>query len=98
MIRLSTSALITSMSRCRRSEDSPTCSGLALGRLWAKAATAVEMVKSAASSRILAFISVFLLVEDGSCERESFGFEGATLTARAYAVKQARRDASTGQP
>src|SRR5215813_7631506 len=57
MVRLSTSALITSMSRCRRSEDSPTCSGLALGRLWAKAATAVANVKNAASSRILAFMS-----------------------------------------
>src|SRR5215468_4333006 len=93
MTRLSTSALITSMSRCRRSEDSPTCSGLALGRLWAKAAPVVTTVKSAASSKILAFMGASSFVEPGSCERWELRVRGrhASSASVCRQARQARR-------
>src|ERR1700730_392163 len=66
MILFSTSALSVSVIRCRRSEESPTCSGLALGRLWAWTATALMRHSRAASSMTFTFMTLILPIEVSS--------------------------------
>src|SRR5262245_22560441 len=56
MIRLSTSAFSTSVIFWRRSDESPTCSGLTLGRLWAETTPVVTRHSRTASSRALALM------------------------------------------
>src|SRR5258705_10906855 len=63
MTRLSTSALSMSMTRCRRSEDRPTCSGRTLGRLCASTVTAVMKQSRAAASRAFTLMVLVLLAE-----------------------------------
>src|SRR6266436_1071443 len=70
MTRVSTSALSVSVIRCRRSDDNPTCSGLALGRLCASTVTATIKQSRAAGSVAFTRIMLVLLVEVAPNDRD----------------------------
>src|SRR6266508_1361531 len=57
---LSTSALNVAVSLLSRSEDSPTCSGLAVGRLCASTKVTVTRLSTAARNVAFIFIAVLL--------------------------------------
>src|SRR5882724_613022 len=70
MTRVSTSALSVSVIRCRRYDDNPTCSGLALGRLCASTVTATIKQSRAAGSVAFTRIMLVLLVEVAPNDRD----------------------------
>src|SRR5215813_14149733 len=73
MIFLSMSALSESVMRWRRSDERPTCSGLAGARLWAPTAVAVITHRNTASSSVFALMPSLLLVEVQRHERNRPG-------------------------
>src|SRR5262245_38587097 len=69
MTPLAASALSVAVILLSRSADKPTCSGVAVGRLWAWATTTLTTYRSAATSIVLALMTVPPLVAGNRRDR-----------------------------
>src|SRR6266511_3334773 len=97
MSRLSTSALRVSMIRWRRSEDNPTCSGLALGRLWASTVTATLKQSRTAGSMAFTLMMLDLLGKVDPNDRDGHRLR-APRYQRHRMASSTKGDASISKP